>query len=188
MDRKSIARFQKALQARHSELRQGLAQTQRESLNAQHDHGKDEGDRANTSLALELDLGQKSCDRALLASVDVALKRINEGTFGLCLNCEQEINAKRLEAIPWVRYCITFQELMDRTNSALMAGDSLYFGSARRLVDNGSVWRFHGRLAHWDAHTQLPLLPVMPTPREGLDDGFFHFPRNPRVSFPSTHY
>ncbi len=115
MDRKSIARFQKALQARHRELRHGLAQTQRESPAAQHDYGKDEGDRANTSLARELDIGQKSRDRALLSAVDAALKRISEGSFGRCLNCEQEINAKRLEAIPWVRYCITCQELMDGT-------------------------------------------------------------------------
>jgi DnaK suppressor protein len=91
MDRKSIARFQKSLQARHRELRQGLAQTQQESRTAQHDYGKDEGDRANTSLARELDLGQKSRERALLTSVDAALKRINEGTFGECLNCGQEI-------------------------------------------------------------------------------------------------
>ncbi len=113
MNRKSIARFQKALQARHRELRQGLAQTQRESPTAQHDYGKDEGDRANTSLARELDLGQKSRDRMLLSAVDAALKRISEGSFGACLNCGQEINAKRLEAIPWVRYCITCQELID---------------------------------------------------------------------------
>ena len=77
--------------------------------------GKDEGDRANMSLARELDLGQKSRDRALLIVVDGALKRINEGTFGECLNCGQEINAKRLEALPWVRYCITCQELIDGT-------------------------------------------------------------------------
>jgi len=53
--------------------------------------------------------------RALLSAVDAALKRINEGRFGQCLNCEQEINAKRLEAIPWVRYCVTCQELIDST-------------------------------------------------------------------------
>jgi len=80
---------------------------------AQHDYGKDEGDRANTSLAREIDLGQKSRDRALLTSVVGTLKRIREGTFGQCLNCGQEINSKRLEAIPWVSYCITCQELID---------------------------------------------------------------------------
>ncbi len=68
------------------------------------------------SLARETDLAQKSRDRVLLNSVDAALKRISEGTFGQCLNCEQEINAKRLEAIPWVRDCITCQELMDGAN------------------------------------------------------------------------
>jgi DnaK suppressor protein len=115
MDRKSIERLKKALQARHRELRKSLAQTQRSSLTAQHDYGKDEGDRANASLAREIDIGQKSRDRALLSAVDAALKRINEGTFGRCLNCEQAINAKRLEAIPWVRYCITCQELIDGT-------------------------------------------------------------------------
>jgi DnaK suppressor protein len=113
MDRKSIQRFKEALQVRHRELRLGLAQTQQESLTAQHDYGKDEGDRANMSLAREIDLGHKSRGRGLLTSVDAALKRISQGTFGHCLNCEQEINAKRLEAIPWVRYCITCQELID---------------------------------------------------------------------------
>ncbi len=113
MDRQSIERFKKSLQVRHRELCRGLAQTQQEARTAQHDYGKDEGDRANTSLAKETDLGQKSRDRALLVSVDEALKRIHEGTFGECLNCGQEISAKRLAAIPWVRYCITCQELID---------------------------------------------------------------------------
>jgi len=112
MDQKSIERFKRKLQVRH-ELQSGVAQTQQNLRAAQTDYGKDEGDRANTSLAREIDLAQKSRDRALLALVDVALKRISEGTFGNCLNCGQEINAKRLEALPWVRYCITCQELID---------------------------------------------------------------------------
>src|SRR5256886_6346439 len=111
MDRKLIERFRKSLQVRHRELQSGVAQAQQNLRAAQHDYGKDEGDRANTSLAREIDLAQKSRDRALLALVDAALKRINDGTFGNCLNCGQEINSKRLEAIPWVRYCITCQEL-----------------------------------------------------------------------------
>src|SRR5947208_7545836 len=113
MDQKSIARFRKSLQARHRELGSSVAESQKNLRIAQHDHGKDEGDRANTSLSREIDLAQKSRDRALLALVDTASKRINEGTFGNCLNCGQEINPKRQEAIPWVRYCITCQELID---------------------------------------------------------------------------
>ena len=115
MDRKSIARFTKLLEDRQRELRLDVVKTQKEMRTAQHDYGKDEGDRANTSLAKEIRLGQKSRDQALLNAVDVSLKRISEGTFGECLNCGQEINATRLEAIPWVRYCITCQELIDST-------------------------------------------------------------------------
>jgi DnaK suppressor protein len=113
MDRKSITKFRKSLEARHRELREGLARTQKELLTAQLDHGKDEGDRANTSLAKEMQLGHKTRDRSLLGEVEVALMRISAGTFGECLNCGQEINVKRLEALPWVRYCITCQELID---------------------------------------------------------------------------
>jgi len=113
MDQKSIERFKRKLQVRHRELQSGVAQTQQNLRAAQTDYGKDEGDRANTSLAREIDLAQKSRDRAVLALVDAALKRISEGTFGNCLNCGQEINPKRLEALPWVRCCITCQELID---------------------------------------------------------------------------
>ncbi len=113
MDRRSIARFRKSLEARHCELRLSITQTQKEMLTAQLDYGKDDADRANTSLAKELHLGHKSRDRALLGAVEAALRRISDGTFGECLNCGEEINAKRLEAIPWVRYCITCQELID---------------------------------------------------------------------------
>jgi Prokaryotic dksA/traR C4-type zinc finger len=61
--------------------------------------------------------------------VDAALKRISEGTFGQCLNCEQEINAKRLEAIPWVRYCVTCQELID--GARCNRGDRYLIGGLR---------------------------------------------------------
>jgi RNA polymerase-binding transcription factor DksA len=55
MDRNSIGRFKKVLEARHRNLRVGLAKTQREAQAAEHDQGKDEGDRAAVSLARELD-------------------------------------------------------------------------------------------------------------------------------------
>jgi hypothetical protein len=54
MDRKSTTKFRKSLEARHRELCVGVAKTQKELLTAQLDHGKDEGDRANTSLAKEM--------------------------------------------------------------------------------------------------------------------------------------
>lgn len=113
MDRKTIERFKNLLETRHRDLRAGMAQVELKSPIAQHDYGKDEGDRANTSLAREIHVGQKSRDRALLTAVYGAMQRINNGTFGLCLSCGQDINLKRLEALPWAQYCITCQELID---------------------------------------------------------------------------
>jgi len=46
--------------------------------------------------------------------VDGALSRVREGTFGECAHCGQEIGAARLNAIPWTRYCITCQELLEQ--------------------------------------------------------------------------
>ena len=111
MDKKSIARFKKLLQARQKELQHSLSQMHREERRVEPD--KDEGDRATTSQSRELLFRQDSRDRSLVTATDAALGRIQAGTFGECLNCGQDINAKRLEAIPWVRYCITCQELID---------------------------------------------------------------------------
>ena len=115
MDKKTIARFKKSLQTRQQELRTSLSKVNREGRTVEPDHGKDEGDRATTSQTRELLFQQSSRDRALLSAIEAALSRVQAGTFGECLNCEQEINIKRLDAVPWVRYCITCQELIDST-------------------------------------------------------------------------
>ncbi|MBV8809250.1 MAG: TraR/DksA family transcriptional regulator [Acidobacteriaceae bacterium] len=42
-----------------------------------------------------------------------ALRRVADGTYGICLECESDISAKRLKAVPWTPYCISCQELID---------------------------------------------------------------------------
>lgn len=116
MDPKTLTRFKKSLEARHRELRQGLEKSRKEALSSHVDHGKDEADRATSSMASEIEQRQKARDRILLNKVAAALKRLHAGSFGECLNCGQEINRKRLEAIPWVSYCIACQELIDNAN------------------------------------------------------------------------
>lgn len=49
-----------------------------------------------------------------LALIDEALIRVDDKEYGLCQNCEKEINPKRLDAIPWARYCIECQELVEK--------------------------------------------------------------------------
>src|ERR1043165_3474930 len=49
-----------------------------------------------------------------LTLIDEALMRIEDDEYGLCQNCEKTINAKRLTAIPWARYCIDCQSLVEQ--------------------------------------------------------------------------
>ena len=49
-----------------------------------------------------------------LELIDEALERLEEEEYGICQNCEKEINPKRLAAIPWARYCLDCQELREQ--------------------------------------------------------------------------
>ena len=49
-----------------------------------------------------------------LALIDQALIRIGDDEYGLCQNCEKDINPKRLAAIPWARYCLDCQEMLEK--------------------------------------------------------------------------
>ncbi|HMJ09269.1 MAG TPA: TraR/DksA family transcriptional regulator [Pyrinomonadaceae bacterium] len=49
-----------------------------------------------------------------LALVDEALLRLEDKEYGPCQNCEEPINPKRLAAIPWARYCLSCQELVEK--------------------------------------------------------------------------
>ena len=67
--------------------------------------------------ATERELAIRSLDRDsnLLRNVRAALERIEEGSFGVCLHCDENISPKRLAAGPSTAYCIVCQELADRS-------------------------------------------------------------------------
>lgn len=66
--------------------------------------------------AAERELAIRTLDResTLLRNVRGALRRIEDGTYGVCMHCEEDINLKRLNAVPWTPYCISCQEIADR--------------------------------------------------------------------------
>ncbi len=49
-----------------------------------------------------------------LVLINEALERLEDDEYGLCQNCEEEVNPKRLNAIPWARYCLNCQELQEK--------------------------------------------------------------------------
>ncbi len=66
--------------------------------------------------ATERDLAIRNVDResSLLRQVKAALRRIHDGSFGTCIECESAISPKRLAAVPWASRCIQCQEAADR--------------------------------------------------------------------------
>jgi len=53
-----------------------------------------------------------------LMQINRALERIEDGEFGICLECEEPISPKRLAAVPWAAYCLHCQELRDAQQTA----------------------------------------------------------------------
>src|SRR5579863_3524081 len=71
-------------------------------------------------FASERELSSRNLEREslLLRNVRAALARIAKGTYGACLECEEEISHKRLQAVPWATLCIACQQDADRNSQA----------------------------------------------------------------------
>jgi len=79
--------------------------------------------------AAERELAIRNLDResGLLRQVKGAIARLEDGSYGICMHCEEEINPKRLAAVPWAQYCIQCQELAD-TRRADTEGEEVFDG------------------------------------------------------------
>ncbi|HET9742721.1 MAG TPA: TraR/DksA family transcriptional regulator [Terriglobales bacterium] len=114
MDKKRLEQFKKQLEQRQHDLRRVVTRTQEDGRIADAEAAQDIADRAANSYTKEFLFAQSNNDRQLLSMVEGALGRIREGSFGECINCGNEINPKRLEAVPWTRYCIQCQEKVEQ--------------------------------------------------------------------------
>ncbi|MCM8784883.1 MAG: TraR/DksA family transcriptional regulator [Candidatus Omnitrophica bacterium] len=66
------------------------------------DYGTDEFEK-------DLEVGLSNSERKILVEIDLAIKKIKEGTYGKCDNCKQPISKERLKALPYARFCIKCQ-------------------------------------------------------------------------------
>ncbi len=75
---------------------------------------QDVADMAVESYTKEFNFGKSSVDRNMLKLIQEALDRIENDTYGLCVHCENPIQPKRLEAVPWARHCLQCQSLLEK--------------------------------------------------------------------------
>ncbi len=103
-------KFKKILLARQSEL-EGLIRN-REAATIE--TSADALDQIQHAVERELALETLARESNFLRETRSALHRIQTGIFGVCLDCEEDIRAKRLVAVPWAARCIACQERADR--------------------------------------------------------------------------
>ena len=69
---------------------------------------------ATATLDREIDYTLEENSEHVLSAIDDALKRIEEDTFGVCVNCGKAISEERLAALPWATTCIDCKRLEER--------------------------------------------------------------------------
>ena len=114
MDKKRLDYYKKKLLTRRDELVKTITRTEEEGRQADDDPTVDLADKAANSYTKEFLFGQTSSDRNMLNQIDEALKRIRNNAFGQCASCQEEMQQKRLEAVPWAKHCISCQEKMEQ--------------------------------------------------------------------------
>jgi len=117
-DSSEVLRCQRILEIERQEAIRSLERLGDETRDVDPDGPKDVGDICTANLSKEA-LFQQRDDRQLkVRMTEAALARIEQGTFGVCVSCGDDINPRRLDALPWTQYCLRCQqELENEENS-----------------------------------------------------------------------
>jgi DnaK suppressor protein len=106
----SLNSFKQVLEAKRSDLLPSASK--RDEIRIE--NSPEDVERLHQSMNRELAIRHLDREAALLKSVEQALERIGTGAFGMCLQCEEMIPEKRLNAVPWAALCLHCQEKLDR--------------------------------------------------------------------------
>ena len=71
-------------------------------------------DQSSMENDLHVRLALKQTDHKLFRAIEDAIHRVDQGTYGICTECENEIAPARLEAVPWTRVCIECKSKQDK--------------------------------------------------------------------------
>ncbi|MEX2262325.1 MAG: TraR/DksA family transcriptional regulator [Bryobacteraceae bacterium] len=109
---KTIDKYRRILEQKVTDVRRSLSAQNAAAVVARLDVPSDEGDLSQQSHEEWIFLNRNKLDITLLRQVQEALHRIRHGTFGVCGECDEPISPKRLDAVPWAKYCVKCQEMI----------------------------------------------------------------------------
>lgn len=118
LNKKERDRFRKILEERRKHITQQVEETREQGIGFAREDLPDEVDLATTESGQAMNLMLRDRERVLLRKIENALDQIEQGTYGLCQNCGEPIEPKRLEARPVTDMCISCkeeQEQMERS-------------------------------------------------------------------------
>ena len=113
MTKTEMNKFKHILEAKQAELARFLRNREAIAI----EKSADALDEVQHAAERELAIRNLDRESGLLRQVKGALHRMNEGSYGICMHCEEDINPRRLAAVPWAVYCISCQERLDRKRS-----------------------------------------------------------------------
>ncbi|HTJ43949.1 MAG TPA: TraR/DksA C4-type zinc finger protein [Kofleriaceae bacterium] len=114
LTKKELKRFQEMLEEKRRSVLDRARQTLSENMTLDTNDLPDEMDLAASEYIQSFEFRLRGREKSLLTKLDNALKKIEEGTFGVCEVCEEPIGKKRLEARPETTLCIRCKEDQER--------------------------------------------------------------------------
>ena len=102
--------YRKILEQKAEEVRHSMSAQKAAQVVSRLDIPSDEGDLSQQHHEEWIFLNRNTIDMKLLRQIGDALHRMDVGHYGVCPECEEPISSKRLDAVPWARYCVTCQE------------------------------------------------------------------------------
>lgn len=110
----SFQALRERLESQRQEILDMYKQDVRAGQESADDGTEDIVDRANNAYNRELMFSLSDSERQMVLQIEAALARMDAGTYGRCANCGNAIAIRRLEAVPYARFCIDCQELAEK--------------------------------------------------------------------------
>lgn len=114
LTKKELKKFQELLEEKRKLVLERARQMMSEGMVLDTNDLPDEMDLASSEYIQSFEFRLRGREKYLLSKLDLALKKIEEGTFGVCETCEEPIGKKRLEARPETTLCIKCKEDQER--------------------------------------------------------------------------
>ncbi|HEY0078567.1 MAG TPA: TraR/DksA family transcriptional regulator [Pyrinomonadaceae bacterium] len=114
MDKRKLKSYRDRLLERREGLFSQVTEAELSSRERDAEATQDPADMAANAYTKELLISMSANDRRLLELIDEALQRVEKGEYGECVNCGEPVQEKRLDAVPWARYCLRCQDLQER--------------------------------------------------------------------------